>query len=179
MQKRGSFFVASKEEERKKIMRMITYNMEYNNDRTPTLVKEKTRNYPEYDKLNTPHILTKFMSAEMHADRLPEEHCWMIAISTACKPLGLFEISHGGSSESIIDSKAVATRLLLCGATGFLLCHNHPSGDLSPSQSDREVTQKLVELAKVMDLGFTDHIIIGMDDDGHTNFFSFRESGLI
>ncbi len=160
-------------------MRMTTYNMEYNNDRTPTLVKEKTKIYPEYDKLNTPHILTKFMSAEMHADRLPEEHCWMIAISTACKPLGLFEISHGGSNASIIDSKAVATRLLLCGATGFLLCHNHPSGDLKPSQSDREVTQKLVELAKVMDLSFTDHIIIGMDDNRHTNFFSFRESGLI
>lgn len=91
----------------------------------------------------------------------------------------LFEISHGGSSASIIDSKAVATRLLLCGATGFLLCHNHPSGDLTPSQSDREVTQKLVKLAKVMDLNFVDHIIIGMDDNGYTNFYSFRESGLI
>lgn len=179
MQKRGSFFVTSKEEERKKIMRMTTYTMQYNKDRAPMLVKETVKNYPEYDKLNTPHILAKFMSAEMHADRLLEEHCWIIAISTACKPLGLFEISHGGSSASIIDSKAVATRLLLCGATGFLLCHNHPSGDLTPSQLDREVTQKLVKLAKVMDLNFVDHIIIGMDDNGYTNFYSFRESGLI
>ena len=166
-------------QKRKKGKNYENDTLQYKKDRAPMLVKETVKNYPEYDKLNTPHILTKFMSAEMHADRLPEEHCWIIAISTACKPLGLFEISHGGSSSSIIDSKAVATRLLLCGATGFLMCHNHPSGDLTPSQADREVTQKMVKLAMVMDLNFTDHIIIGMDDNGYTNFYSFRESGLI
>lgn len=62
-------------------------------------------------------------------------------------------------------------RLLLSGATQFAVVHNHPSGDPTPSNADLQVTRKLYEASKLMDIEFTDHIILGDD----RAFCSLRE----
>ncbi|MFR1660557.1 JAB domain-containing protein [Gallintestinimicrobium sp.] len=60
------------------------------------------------------------------------------------------------------------------GAVSFLLLHNHPSGDVTPSPEDKELTKRLAMLGGMMQLCLTDHIIVGDSD-----FFSFRQAGLI
>jgi DNA repair protein RadC len=65
------------------------------------------------------------------------------------------------------------------GAYGFVLIHNHPSGDPSPSRADEMVTRRLVEAAELMQVKFLDHVIIGRPSPGRAAFYSFRSAGLI
>ncbi|KAB2641318.1 MAG: JAB domain-containing protein, partial [Verrucomicrobia bacterium] len=64
-------------------------------------------------------------------------------------------------------------------AYGFILIHNHPSGDPSPSRSDESTTRRVVEAANLMQVRFIDHIIIGKPSPGRCAYYSFREAGLI
>lgn len=97
----------------------------------------------------------------------------MIALDTKNKPVGVFEVSHGTASASIVGSREIFIRLLLVGASCFVISHNHPSGDCTPSKEDIEVTRRLKECADMMGLSLLDHIIIG---DGFT---SLSECGYI
>lgn len=108
------------------------------------------------------------------ADRQAEEHGYLIAMDVKNKPVGVFEISHGAASFSVLQTREVFIRLLLCGASGFILAHNHPSGDPSPSEEDIEVTKKFTEAGKLMAVPLIDHIIIG---DGR--YYSMRENGIL
>jgi DNA repair protein RadC len=65
------------------------------------------------------------------------------------------------------------------GAYGFILLHNHPSGDPSPSRADEIVTRQVVEAAKLMQVCFLDHVIIGRPSPGRAAYYSFREAGLV
>jgi DNA repair protein RadC len=65
------------------------------------------------------------------------------------------------------------------GAYGFVLVHNHPSGDPSPSRADEEATNRIIEASKLMQVRFLDHVIIGKPSPGRTPYYSFREAGFI
>jgi DNA repair protein RadC len=64
-------------------------------------------------------------------------------------------------------------------AYAFILAHNHPSGDSSPSEADRRLTVRIAEAAKLLGLSFFDHLIIGAPMPGRQPYFSFREAGVI
>lgn len=70
--------------------------------------------------------------------------------------------------------REIFLQALRVGAVSFLLLHNHPSGDVTPSPEDKELTKRLAMLGGMMQLCLTDHIIVGDSD-----FFSFRQAGLI
>ena len=102
--------------------------------------------------------------------RIAEEYMWMIAMDSKCKPIGIFEISHGTVNATLASPREVFTRLCLCGATSFVLVHNHPSGDCSPSKDDIQTTERMGECGKLMNIPLNDHIVIG------EGYYSFKEN---
>ena len=96
-----------------------------------------------------------------HAELKAEEHIWLIALDTKCKPIGIFETNHGSVNSSVVSPREIFVRLCLCGAAHFIIAHNHPSGDPAPSKEDMEVTRRMGEAGKIMNIGLLDHIIIG------------------
>jgi DNA repair protein RadC len=83
-------------------------------------------------------------------------------------------ISKGGMTGTVADPRIILKKALEQNAVGIILCHNHPSGNLHPSQSDKELTRKIIEAARYFDIQILDHIIVS--DDG---YFSFADEGLL
>lgn len=124
----------------------------------PYLVKEKE--IPDFQSYS-PDLIYKNMCQSFYADSLPEEHVWMLCLNNTMKPVSIHEISKGTVNASLIDNKAILTRALLGGASAIILIHNHPSGQLIPSEEDDKTTKKVKKAVNTADIQFLDHIIIG------------------
>ncbi|MEO7960161.1 MAG: DNA repair protein RadC [Ginsengibacter sp.] len=86
-----------------------------------------------------------------------------------------FEImSKGGMTSTVVDPRILFKKALEVGATSLVLCHNHPSGSLKPSRVDEELTAKLKEAGKYLEISVIDHLIVS--DEG---YFSFADEGLL
>ena len=86
-----------------------------------------------------------------------------------------FEIvSEGGITGTVADPRIILKKALEHDAVNIILCHNHPSGSIKPSRQDEELTQKIKEAAKYLDITVLDHLIVS--DEG---YFSFADEGLI
>ena len=86
-----------------------------------------------------------------------------------------FEImSKGGISHTIVDPRMIFAKALEVQATSMVLCHNHPSGNLRPSRADEELTEKLKNAGKLLDIAILDHLIVS--DEG---YYSFADEGMI
>ncbi|PIE48353.1 MAG: hypothetical protein CSA40_00910 [Flavobacteriales bacterium] len=83
-------------------------------------------------------------------------------------------VSRGGLTATLVDVRMILKKALELSATGMIISHNHPSGKLQPSSGDKQVTKKIKEAAKVMDIMVLDHIIIA-----GTSYFSFADEGLM
>jgi len=83
-------------------------------------------------------------------------------------------ISKGGMTSTIVDPRIVFKKAFEVEATSLVLCHNHPSGSLKPSRVDEEITAKIKEAAKYLDITVLDHLIVS--DEG---YFSFADEGLL
>jgi DNA repair protein RadC len=88
--------------------------------------------------------------------------------------LGKKRVSVGGVAGTVVDPKVIFKLALDQLASSIILCHNHPSGNLQPSQQDINITKKLREGARFLDIIISDHIIIG-----NKAYFSFADKGLI
>lgn len=86
------------------------------------------------------------------------------------KPIGLFELTHGSVNASQLGTREVFVRLCLLGASSFVVVHNHPSGDPSPSIDDNATTKRLKSAADIMGIPLVDHIIIG-----DSTFYSYAD----
>lgn len=87
--------------------------------------------------------------------------------------LGISNISTGGVSACFVDPKIVFATALKARASGLILAHNHPSGNLKPSEADIQLTRKLREGGKLLDLSVWDHLIVTP-----TSYYSFADDGL-
>jgi DNA repair protein RadC len=105
--------------------------------------------------------------------RLIEEFKIML-LNRANKVLGIVSISTGGMTGTVADPRLIFAAALKCGACGIMLCHNHPSENLKPSQADIDLTQKLVNGAKLLDIRILDHLVISPE-----GYFSFCDEGLL
>ncbi|CAA0193559.1 putative DNA repair protein [Tenacibaculum maritimum] len=88
--------------------------------------------------------------------------------------LGIYPLSKGGTTSSIVDVKLLFSVALKCNAHGIILTHNHPSGSLIPSQSDKDITTKIINASKLLDVKILDHIIVTKND-----YYSFADNGLM
>jgi DNA repair protein RadC len=90
------------------------------------------------------------------------------------KVIDQHKISQGGISGTVIDVRMILKNAIEKLACSLILCHNHPSGNLQPSESDIKITAKLKEAAQVMDIQVLDHLII--TDNA---YFSFADEGIL
>jgi DNA repair protein RadC len=88
--------------------------------------------------------------------------------------IGWFKVSQGGLSGSVIDNRIILATALGCLASGIILAHNHPSGNVQPSEADVKVTEKLAAAANIMDITVLDHVIISED-----NYYSFADNSKV
>lgn len=89
--------------------------------------------------------------------------------------LGILEISKGGISGTVSDVRVIFVAALKGNASGIICAHNHPSGNLNPSDSDTRLTQKLKEAGNLMDIQLLDHLIISTEGD----YFSYADNGTL
>jgi len=100
------------------------------------------------------------------------EQFWIITLSRANQVIESYKISEGGISTTTVDPKKIFKIALEDSASGVILAHNHPSGNLSPSQQDIRLTKRLQEAGYILDIAIIDHLIVGA-----TGFFSFSDDG--
>lgn len=105
---------------------------------------------------------------------LPYEEFWVILLNRNNLVTDKIMISRGGLTGTIIDVRIILKMALEKLACSVILCHNHPSGNLMPSEADKDITKKMKEAGKLLDIQVLDHIIIG-----NNAFFSFADEGLI
>ena len=103
-----------------------------------------------------------------------KEEFIVIALSRARKMTGFYPASSGGVTGTVVDPRVIFQLALLSNASALLICHNHPSGNLKPSQQDRELTRELVEAGKFLHIEVVDHLIITSE-----GYYSFSDNGLI
>lgn len=101
-----------------------------------------------------------------------QEHFGVLLLNNDNKVIGLYPQSSGGMTSTLVDVRLVMISALSCGALGIIACHNHPSGSVKPSISDRELTDKMRKAAETLDIRFLDHIILSTD-----KYFSFADNG--
>ena len=92
----------------------------------------------------------------------------------ANKVLGILEVSTGGVSGTVAYPKLIFAAGIKAGACGFIVAHNHPSGNLKPSQADIELTKKLREGGRYLEIQLLDHLIVTTE-----GYYSFADEGLI
>ena len=103
-----------------------------------------------------------------------QEQFKVLYLNRANKVLGIYDLSTGGVTGTVADPKLVLVTALKLNATGFILSHNHPSGNLQPSRQDLELTNKIKEAAKFLDMNLTDHLIVTNE-----KYLSMADEGLI
>ncbi|GAQ12505.1 DNA repair protein RadC [Myroides odoratimimus] len=98
----------------------------------------------------------------------------VLMLSNNNKVLGVLEVSSGGITGTIVDLRIIFSALLKAHATAFLIVHNHPSGKLAPSDADRQITRKIKEASKILDINLLDHLIITTE-----SYYSFADEDIL
>ena len=94
-------------------------------------------------------------------------------VNRANRLIGVYELSKGGITGTVADPRLILSVALKTAATGIILAHNHPSGNLQPSLQDKEITKKIQEACKLLDITLLDHLIVVSDGA----FYSFADEG--
>ncbi|MBA1336499.1 MAG: UPF0758 family protein [Firmicutes bacterium] len=137
------------------------------------LVKEDGGLY-DVPELNCPQAVHKAAREILLLHEKPEEHFCIICLNAKNRIAGVHTIAIGCLNSAIVHLWEVYKAAVLNNANSIILLHNHPSGDINPSQEDIKTTKRLVEAGEIMGINVLDHLIIG--DDG---YMSFREGGLM
>ena len=104
---------------------------------------------------------------------LPHEEFWIIYLNNSNKVISKSQLSKGGITGTLVDVRIVFKTALEMGATALILCHNHPSGTLIPSDADKQITKKLKLAGDSLEIKVLDHLIVT-----ETSYFSFADEGI-
>ena len=104
---------------------------------------------------------------------LDVEEFWALLLNQHYRLIKKVRISHGGITETSVDIRIIMREAVLANCTILAVCHNHPSGNLSPSHVDKELTKSIKRASELMNIHFLDHVIV---TDGQ--YYSFKEQGL-
>ena len=102
------------------------------------------------------------------------ESFFILLVNRGNQTTGYVKISQGGTAGTVVDPKIVAKYAIDSLAAGVILAHNHPSGNIQPSESDKAITNKIRDGLKLFDITTLDHIILGGE-----RYFSFADEGLL
>ncbi len=101
-----------------------------------------------------------------------QEEFKVLLLNRSNEVLGIYPLSKGGITGTVVDSRLIFAVALKCNATGIILCHNHPSGNLKPSDADITLTRSIKKCADFLDINLIDHLIITKN-----GCFSFSNEG--
>lgn len=152
------------------MLRIIEAEVHMDEEKMPVLIKEPAKLYKPLQHLSRPEDVVQVMVDIFELDRQIAELVYLIALDNRAKPLGVFLLNRGSINRSLVDIRGMMVSLLLCNASGFILIHNHVSGECIPSQEDGRVTERIKAAAELLDIEFCDHIIIGENK----KYYSFR-----
>ena len=102
------------------------------------------------------------------------EEFFVIMLNRANEVIGKFQLSKGGISGTVVDPKLIFKQAIEQMASGIILCHNHPSGNIKPSEEDISLTKKIKEAGKMLDMNVLDHLIVAGN-----SYFSFADEGMM
>lgn len=102
------------------------------------------------------------------------ENMFLLVLNRSNKIIGYYHVSKGGISGTVADIRIMMQVAILMNASSIILAHNHPSGNLQPSEEDKTITNKVINAAKLFDIKTLDHIILTED-----SYLSFQDEGLI
>jgi len=103
---------------------------------------------------------------------LPVEEFWILLLNQSHKVIEKIKISSGGITETSVDVRTILREALLKRATSIAMCHNHPSGNIKPSEADEQLTSRIQKAAELMNIYLVDHVIVS---DGR--YYSFADEG--
>lgn len=128
-----------------------------------------------YDKITSSSAAYKVLRDAWDENNLRIfEEFKVLYLNQGNRVIGMRTISQGGISATIVDVRLILSVALKALATGIIIAHNHPSGNLQPSQADKLLTKKLKTASNYFDISLQDHIIIT-----NNTFFSFADEGLL
>jgi len=139
------------------------------------VVKEKGGRYDLERKVTNPESAKNVFVDVLDLDKRTEEVFAIITLDVQSQITGVFEVSTGTLTSSLVTPREVFKRAILQNAAGIVLAHNHPSGITDASADDISVTKKLQKAGKIIGINVVDHIIIGSRD----NFISMKEENLM
>jgi len=128
-------------------------------------------------KFDSPKIVSPrdaFLRLREDLADLPHEEFWTLYLNRSSKLLLKKQISSGGISSTVVDPRIIFQAALDQKASSIIVAHNHPSGNLTPSQADIDLTRKLVDGGKLLGVQLVDHLILA-----GKNYCSFADSGLL
>lgn len=105
---------------------------------------------------------------------LPHEEFWIVYLNNSNKVIERVQLSKGGITGTLVDLRLALKKALELGATAIILVHNHPSGNLNPSNADKQLTLKLKTGGESLDIKTLDHVIVT-----EKSYFSFADEGLL
>lgn len=108
------------------------------------------------------------LTSDLHYEKF-----WVILLDQANKIIRTVEVSEGGITGTVADPKKIFKLALEGNACNIILCHNHPSGQLKPSDADIKITERMKKSGEILDIRVLDHIIIGADA-----YYSFNDEGI-
>ena len=153
-------------------MQIQKYGIALDGDGRNVLAEEFSTDYAGLDNLDSPKKIVGVMEGVFGLRDKAEEYMYLICMTTGCRPIGFFEVSHGTCHAAVAGMREIFVRVLLCGASDIVAVHNHPGGRIQPSGEDFRVTGRIQEAADLLGIIFCDHIIISRD-----SYFSFSENG--
>lgn len=98
----------------------------------------------------------------------------VLLLSRSNRVLGQYELSTGGTAGTVVDLRLIFAAALKANASGIIMAHNHPSGTLAASQADRDITKKVREAGRILEIPLLDHLIITIE-----GYYSFADQGML
>jgi len=137
------------------------------------LSKERLKTLP----LDSPELIYDHFAHQMN--NLPTETALVVTVNSRLQHTSTSTVSIGSVNETSAHPREILRPVITRNAYAFILLHNHPSGDPTPSKADFPITENLIKAAEIMQIRFLDHMIIGRPSLGREAFFSFRSAGTI
>jgi DNA repair protein RadC len=126
--------------------------------------------------IDGPEAITDLCSEMRFLDR---EWLRVVLLNVKQQLIKVATVSQGSINESLAHPREVFKPAIVLSAYSFIMVHNHPSGDPSPSEADMRLTRRILEASRILQINLLDHVIIGAPAPGRSNYFSFKEGGVI
>lgn len=128
----------------------------------------------EQEKVQIKSSRDAFQLMQPLVEDLPHEEFWVIYLNRSNKLIEKFSLSKGGVSGTVIDNKIILKKAIENLCSSIILVHNHPSGNINPSEADKQITSKMITAAKFLEINVIDHLIIAGN-----NYYSFADEGIL